>query len=326
MKKTILLFSLLIIGACSPKQEHTESRVQPEQEKPKRNVPVFNADSAYEYVKAQCAFGPRVPNTTAHVKCGDYLISMMKKWCDTVYVQSGTLKAFDGTPLRFRNIIGSFHPEAKERVLLFAHWDTRPWADQDPDDANKKKPALGADDGASGVGILFELARVMQLEKPQIGVDLAFFDAEDWGKEGGGEGSEDSYALGTQYWTKNPHTEGYKALYGILLDMTGAKNAQFRWEGTSKQYAGFVIDKVWSTASQLGYSMNFLNMDGGWVVDDHVYVNQMNIPSIDIIHSDPSMRSGFAKHWHTMADNMDVIDKSTLKAVGQTLATVIYNE
>lgn len=324
MKKILLLFLPVLFFSCNRKADKVQSPPVTVQEKPKVVVPDFNADSAYAYVKAQCDFGPRVPNTTAHVKCGDYLIAQLKKWCDTVYVQAGIVTAYDKTKIRFRNIIGSINPQAKNRVLLFAHWDTRPWADQDT--VNKDKPNLGADDGASGVGTLIELARLMNGKKPAIGVDIAFFDAEDWGKEGGGEGSTDSYSLGTQYWTKNLHVPGYSASYGILLDMTGAKNAQFRWEGTSREYAGFVIEKVWSTAGELGYGRFFLSQDGGWVVDDHVYVNRINIPSIDIIHSDPTTRSGFARHWHTHADNMEVIDRETLKAVGQTLATVIYRE
>jgi hypothetical protein len=323
MHKLILLVGLLFFFGCSRQSEKAPVPVVVE-EKPKVNVPEFNADSAYEFVKKQVAFGPRVPNTDAHVKCGDYLVSQMKNFCDTVYVQSGILKAFDGTPLRFRNIIGVINPEAKSRVLLFAHWDTRPWSDQDMKD--EKKPSLGADDGASGVGTLMELARIMHLQRPSIGIDFAFYDAEDWGKEGGGPESEDSYALGTQFWAKQTHIPGYTAKYGILLDMTGARNAQFRWEGNSRQYAGFVLDKVWSTAANNGYSQYFLSEDGGWVIDDHVYINKINIPSIDIIGSDITSRSGFPKHWHTHADNMDVIDRNTLKAVGQTLTAVLYLE
>ena len=313
-----------VFSCCSCNQTVEKKESQKLIEQPSIHVPEFNSDSAYAFVNAQVAFGPRVPNTPAHIKCGDYLIAQLKKWADTVYVQSGTLSAFDGTSLKFRNIIASFNPEVKNRVLLFAHWDTRPWSDQDTE--KKDRPSLGADDGGSGVGILMELARIMHDSKPSVGVDLALFDAEDWGKEGGGPESEDSYALGTQYWTKNNHVPNYTALYGILLDMTGGKNAQFRWEGGSKQNASFVLDKVWGAATRLGYSQYFLYDDGGWVIDDHVYVNRMNIPSIDIIHSDPSNQSGFPSHWHTHKDNMDVIDKATLKAVGQTLATVLYNE
>ena len=282
---------------------------------------MFNADSAYAFVKAQIDFGPRVPNTAAHVACGDYLIAKMQQWADTVIVQKGIVTAYDGTKLKFRNIISSFNPELKTRVLLFAHWDTRPWSDQDVVD--KDKPSLAADDGASGVAVLMEMARVYSKNKPSIGIDLAFFDAEDWGKEGGGPESEDSYALGTQYWAKNLHVKNYSAEFGILLDMVGAKNAQFRIEGLSYEKAGAVVEKVWKAAAEIGYANYFLNQEGGWVTDDHVYVNNIGIPSIDIIHSNPGSRSGFAKHWHTHNDNLEVIDPNTLRAVGQTLMVVV---
>jgi hypothetical protein len=316
----IIYIVLFFLFACNNEKKEQVAQQQSEQ-KALPTLPEFNPDSCYAYVKAQCDFGPRVPNTKAHVACGDYLIARMKEWCDTVVVQQGILKAYDGTQLRFRNIIGSFNPQTKNRILLFAHWDTRPWADQDEKDP--KQPSLGADDGASGVGVLMEIARQLHSYKQSVGVDLAFFDAEDWGKEGGGPDAEDSYALGTQYWANNPHVKNYTADFGILLDMVGAGGAQFRKEGLSRTQAGFVIDKTWKIAGQLGYSSYFLYDDGGWVTDDHVYVNEINIPSIDIINSNPGTRSGFASHWHTHKDNMEVIDRSTLKAVGQTLLGVV---
>jgi hypothetical protein len=316
----IPLFTIAILFShCSTKEKKDAGQEKQVHELPV--LPEFNADSAYAFVKAQCDFGPRVPNTKAHERCSEYLISRMKSWSDTVYIQSDIVTAFDGTNLRFKNIIASFNPQAKRRVLLFAHWDTRPWADQDETD--KDKPNLGADDGASGVGVLLELARLFKQNKPSIGIDLALFDAEDWGKEGGGPEAQDSYALGTQYWTKYPHVQNYAAEYGILLDMVGAANARFRREGYSRQEASFVIDKVWLAAQQSGYSSYFLFEDCGWITDDHVYVNRFNIPSIDIINSSPGSKSGFAPHWHTHKDNLDIIDKNTLKAVGQTLVAVL---
>ncbi len=317
----IVLFSFY---ACNLSTDKKPTEIPVVNNTPETKVPEFNADSAYSFVKAQCEFGPRVPNTKAHIACGDYLIAKMKQWSDTVIIQKGILKAYDGTKLNFRNIISSFNPQSKNRILLFAHWDTRPWADKDS--INKDKPILGADDGGSGVGVLMELARQLSINKTNIGVDIAFFDAEDWGKEGGGEESEDSYALGTQYWAKNLHVKDYTADYGILLDMVGAKNAQFRFEGLSYQRAGSVVEKVWKAAASIGYSNYFLNQDGGWVTDDHVYVNNIGIPAIDIIHSNLSSRYGFPLHWHTHADNMDVIDSNTLRAVGQTLLKLVFFE
>jgi hypothetical protein len=323
MKFKILSAAFLLVGlvACHNDQEQKQSSTSTVVNQPEIKAPDFNADSAFAFVKAQVDFGPRVPNTKAHVACGDYLIAQMKRWSDTVIVQSGVVTAYDGTKLKFRNIISSFNPDKKERVLLFAHWDTRPWSDQDTE--NKDKPSLAANDGGSGVAVLMEMARQFKLKSPGIGVDIAFFDAEDWGKEGGGPESEDSYALGTQYWAKNLHVKGYTAKYGILLDMVGAKDAQFRYEGLSYQKAGEVVDKVWQNAASLGYGNFFLNQDGGWVTDDHVYVNNIGIPAIDIIHSDPTSHSGFAKHWHTHDDNLNVIDPLTLKAVGQTLLKTV---
>lgn len=318
----LVFFGIIIFlfSACTSKDKKEEAREKTLPVLP--SLPQFNADSCYSFVKTQTDFGSRVPNTKAHIACGDYLIRRMKEWSDNVTVQSDVVTAFDGTKLHFRNIITTFNPEAKRRILLFAHWDTRPWTDQDS--VNSDKPGLGADDGASGVGVLMEVARQLKLKNPDTGVDLAFFDAEDWGKEGGGPGSEDSYALGTQYWAKKPHINNYNAEFGILLDMVGAKNAQFRKEGLSRQSAGFVIDKVWSIAQQLGYSSYFLYEDGGWITDDHVYVNRLNIPAIDIINTSPGSKGGFASHWHTHNDNMEVIDQNTLKAVGQTLIGTIY--
>lgn len=311
---------LVFLSICACKENKTQQQQQKQVELPP--LPDFNSDSAYAFVKAQIDFGPRVPNTKAHVNCGDYLINKMKGWCDTVIVQAGTVTAFDKTRLSFRNIISSFNPQTKRRILLFAHWDTRPWSDQDT--INKDKPSLGADDGASGVAVLMEIARQLKKNKTGIGIDIIFFDAEDWGMEGGGPGAEDSYALGTQYWAGKLHVNNYTADYGILLDMVGAKGAQFRKEGLSRTEAGFVVDKVWQMANRLGYSSYFLYEDGGWVTDDHVYVNQINIPSIDIIHSSHATKSGFPAHWHTHADNIDVIDRNVMKAVGQTLIGVIY--
>lgn len=293
-------------------------------EKPVIHIPDFNSDSAYLYVKEQCDFGPRVPNTKAHDACAEYIISKFRKYTKDVYVQKGTVTTYDGVTLKIQNIIASFNPENKSRILFFAHWDSRPWADQDTE--RTKEPILAADDGGSGVAVLLEMARQFASKNPTVGVDLACFDAEDWGKKDGGEESEDSYALGTQYWTRTPHIPGYTANYGVLLDMVGAKGAQFRLEGFSKQYAQFVIDNIWQTANRLGYSDYFLYQESGFVTDDHVYVNRMGIPSVDIIHSNPSTRSGFAPHWHTHRDNMDIIDRNTLKAVGQTLLNVVYSE
>lgn len=294
------------------------------------NVPQFSADSAYEYVARQVAFGPRVPNTEAHRRCGDYLVNQLKAFGALVDEQCDVVDAFDGTPLQMRNIIGCYQPENKKRVLLCAHWDCRPWADNDPDKKNHQTPVDGANDGASGVGVLLEVARQIQLQQPALGVDIIFFDVEDYGVPQFMDklSSDGSWCLGSQYWARTPHVEDYNARFGILLDMVGGKDATFYHEGFSQEYAPAIVDKVWSRAHAAGYGKYFPNQGGGYVTDDHLSINRLaRIPCIDII---PMMRdselSSFGDTWHTVNDNMQHIDRNTLKAVGQTVLEVIYNE
>lgn len=290
-------------------------------------VPAFNADSAYTYIENQVNFGPRVPNTAAHKACGNYLADELRRFGAKVYEQEASLTAYDNTRLEARNIIGSFNPEESKRILLFAHWDTRPYADHDPNSANHKKPIDGADDGGSGVGVLLEIARQIGQKAPNVGIDIIFFDAEDYGTpEFVKEYKQNTWCLGTQFWTKNPHIARYHADFGILLDMVGTKNATFFKEQLSTMYAARYVELVWNTARDLGYGKYFINAAGGAITDDHQYViSGMNIPCIDIINYDPESENGFAPYWHTMDDTMKNIDRETLKAVGQTVLEVIYN-
>ncbi|KRO61924.1 MAG: hypothetical protein ABR80_03050 [Cryomorphaceae bacterium BACL11 MAG-121015-bin20] len=177
--------------------------------------------------------------------------------------------------------------------------------------------------------MLLELARQFSIKNPTIGVDIILFDAEDYGQPEDSKFPimQDSWCLGSQYWSKNPHKPNYYARYGILLDMVGAKNATFRKEEISSYYAPNILEKVWRKANQLGYGNHFVFENAKQIVDDHLYVNQITgIPTIDIIEYDPATESNFNKHWHTHKDDMDNIDKNTLNAVGQTLLEVIYNE
>lgn len=320
-----LFLTLSVIVSCGNKTPK-----KPSFEAYQQVSPDFNADSAYLFVKDQVDFGPRVPNTKEHIDCGNYLVDQLTRFGGQVTEQKIVLKAYDATKLNARNIIASFGVDKKDRILLFAHWDSRPFADQDADENNFQKAILGADDGASGVGVLLEVARSMQQKEPAVGVDIIFFDAEDYGTPSFVDNSPegDWWALGTQYWAKNPHIKNYTARFGILLDMVGGKDATFYREIVSKRYAAHIIEKVWSTASQLGYGKYFIKKDGGGVTDDHVYVNQYrHIPSIDIIHySINADEEGFPSYWHTLNDTMENIDRETLKAVGQTILEVIYKE
>lgn len=292
-------------------------------------VPVFNADSAYLYVKAQVEMGPRVPNSAVHKQCGDWLEARLKGFGAQVHRQEVKLRAFDGTMLNARNIVGSFNPDNPVRVMLCSHWDSRPWADNDADETRHKTPVDAANDGASGVGVLLEIARILQTNNPGIGVDIVFFDAEDYGEPMWDETeyNGDNWGLGSQYWAKNPHKAGYTARFGILLDMVGVENGNFAKEAFSMQYAPDIVSKVWSAAFRAGYGNYFPNTDGGAINDDHLYVNKYaGIPTIDIIHHDPQSKTGFFPWWHTTHDTMEHVDKATLKAVGQTLLTVLFEE
>lgn len=331
MKKTIqsaiLAAGLLMMGACNdtPKkpadtddqQTKTGSSVM---------VPDFNADTCYTYIEKQLSFGPRVPNTEAHKATAAWLTATLKRFTPHVVVQPARLRAFDGTILNAQNIIASFNPDKHSRILLCAHWDSRPFADHDPDPANHQKPVPAANDGGSGVAVLLEMARQMQQSNPEIGVDIVLFDAEDYGEPQALQGTtEDSWALGSQYWSKNPHVPGYTARFGILLDMVGAANATFTMEGSSMYYAPNIMRKVWNVAARLGYDTYFLNRKSGPITDDHVYVNEnLRIPTIDIIDYDPDREKGFFDQWHTIDDTLEHISKETLKAVGQTVITVVY--
>ena len=290
--------------------------------------PVFNADSAYSYCEAQCAFGPRTMNSEAHEACGKWIAEKFASFGMAVSTQKADLKGFDGTILKSTNIIASFKPEVTNRILLCAHWDSRPWADNDPDEANHKKPVMAANDGASGVAVMLEVARLLP-DSLSIGVDFICFDAEDWGIPQWSDAEEDgnSWALGAQYWAANPHQQDYKANFGILLDMVGGQGATFYQEGMSVRYARHIVEKVWRAAQVVGFGSMFPMQTGGNITDDHIPVNQVaKIPTIDIIPHYPTCeQSTFGPTWHTVNDDMAHIDKNTLQAVGQTLIQVLFS-
>lgn len=280
-------------------------------------VASFSADSAYAYVAKQVEFGPRIPQNQAHQKCAEWLASELERHgADTVMLQTADLPNFG--PMT--NILGRFNSKAYGRVLLLAHWDTRPWADADPNVANHRKPIDGANDGASGVGILLEVARQIGLNSPQIGVDILFVDAEDSGTEG----DDASWARGTQYWVQNMPIASPR--YAVLLDMVGGKDARFAREYISEVYARSVNNRVWSLAHELNLSARFPERLGGAVNDDHVPLLQAGIPAIDIVENDHPQTGSFNPTWHTLADNLENIDRQTLGDVGLVVTTLIYRE
>ena len=292
--------------------------------------PAFIADSAMAYCQAQCDFGPRTMNSKAHDLCEEWIVNKFKGFGLEVETQKADLTCWDGTKLHSTNIIAHFNPQAERRILICAHWDSRPWADNDPDSTNWHKPVLAANDGASGVGVMLEVARLLQNDTTlAIGVDLVCFDAEDYGTPQWADNREDSestWALGAQYWAKNLSGDN-KPQFGILLDMVGGQGAKIYQEQLSLRYAASIVDKVWSAARHAGYSSVFVNEVGGQITDDHVPVNKAGIPTVDVIPFYPDCRqSAFGPTWHTVNDDMEHLDINTLKAVGQMLIQVIYSE
>ena len=329
----IIIAAALLLVACGetkPKDPATA-----ETQKKSVVVPQFNADSAYQFVAKQTNFGPRVPLTEAHDACAEWLTEKLSEFADTVVAQDFRTRLYDGRGIDGQNIIGVFNPEAKKRIVLCAHWDSRPFADHDLDAANSRKPIDGANDGASGVGVLLECARQFKALplREGLGIDIIFFDLEDYGPHQEEsmkyyDESVNHWALGSQYWAKHPHVYGYKAYFGILLDMVGGSNPNFPKEYYSQGFAAWVSNKVWRKAFDLGYRPQFSNELGTMISDDHIPMNQTaGIPTIDIIDLQPnSVNECFPDVWHTLNDNLEHIDKTTLGMVGDVLLHVVYEE
>ena len=320
---------LLALG-CSADREKKRSGGTTQQAAVEVDVPPFNADSAYRYVATQVAFGPRIPNTPAHAKAGEYLVDVLKGYGAELSIQEFQVDHFSGR-LNLKNIIGTFNPDKRKRILLGAHWDTRPFSDKDPESPDTPFP--GANDGASGVGVLLEIARVISTNAPDVGVDIIFFDGEDWGEPEGEQGThplpeglQEWWCLGSQHWAKNKHKTNYSAYYGILLDMVGAQNAQFHREGYSMEFAPSIVEKVWNHAQRLGYSHVFVRKTQQGITDDHLFVNTIaRIPMINIIHFEPG-GDFFGEFHHTQKDDLELISKDMLGIVGTTVLNTIYHE
>ena len=314
---TLATFILMLLASCGDQHHSLEF------ERQGREVPSFNADSAYSYIERQVEFGPRVPNSRAHVETKEYLVSEFETsaGAGNVFVQEFQ-KVVYGDTLTMYNILTGFGLQYRNRILLAAHWDSRPRAEEDENEPDS--PILGADDGGSGVGVLLELARIFSENEPPIGVDIVLFDGEDYGEVS----DLDNYFLGAREWSNNPPVPGYSPRFGILLDMVGGENAIFSKESYSMRSAPGVVEEVWDIAETKGYGDMFVDRRGGAVADDHIIVQRdAGIRMINIIHhtrnDDGTVE--FPPYWHTQNDTMDIIDKQTLQAVGDVLLELIYN-
>lgn len=289
-----------------------------------QKAPTFRADSALAFVKEQVAFGPRIPGMPGHDSCGNFLVRKLSDYGFEVSEQLDTISVYGELKLPLRNIQGTINGHLDDRILLCAHWDSRPYADQDRE--NNNEPITGANDNASGVAVLLEVARCISLQNPEAGIDIVFFDLEDQGRHAS-ERPEDpndhGFCKGSEYWAKTATASTYR--YGILLDMVGANNAVFSLEGTSFRAAPELMYRVWDMGHQLGFGAYFSYNRTLGIFDDHVPLIAAGIPTINILHQDIQTQTLFAKYWHTHEDNLDIVDAKSLEATGQTVLQVIYN-
>lgn len=324
---TIIIHSALalLLTACSSKPSKTETATP---YTPLTEVASFSADSAYSHIKAQVGFGPRIPGSEGSKLCQNYIIDRLNNYgVDDIIQQTGKVTAFTNEIIPYTNILGRFQSSQPQRILLVAHYDTRPWADSDVNPENHQSPIPGANDGASGVSVLLEIARHISTTTPEIGIDMLFVDAEDYGQLSGFSNHDETWCLGTQEWVKKmPYPTDSLPRYALLLDMVGGAGARFNREYFSDKIAPAIVDKIWSIAQRSGYGDIFLQEPGGAVVDDHLFINGAGIPAIDIIESKNRETRTFPSTWHTMNDDLRYIDPASLKAAGQTVLNAIYLE
>jgi len=285
-------------------------------------IPVFNGDRAFDYLVSQTEFGPRNPGSTGHQQGLDYIVGELNKFAPVNGVKIQPFSFYDtigDSTYTLTNIIASFNlnPKDDHRILLAAHWDTRPFADKDPDTEKQPQPIIGANDGASGVAVLLEIANILSMNMPEIGVDLVFFDGEDFGRSE--VNGLDDYFLGSKYFTD---TKGdYRPEFAILVDMVGSKNAKFYMEGYSLDYASSFVHRIWDKATEIGLPA-FVHENGPKISDDHVILNNSGIPSVNIIDINGSAIN--YQYWHTTSDTPDKCSPETLRQVGTILLHMIY--
>jgi len=315
-----LLTSFLLFASC--KQDSKPTVVA---KKPSVKIPVFQQDSAYAHIEKQLSFGPRNPGSEGHRACRKWFVDKFQSYGAEVIEQDFTANLYTGESFPAANIIAQYNPSKKQRIILSAHWDTRFIGEEDNSRSMRDKPIPGADDGASGCAVLIEIARILNEQKIDLGVDIILWDAEDQGKRGSNKTA--LWCLGSQYWSRNIHKRGYRAKWGINLDMIGAKNPRFGYEGFSKKYAGALQTKIWKLAQGMGYSDMFVSENTSYVTDDHQFVNELaNIPMVDIINQPPHTETKFMSAWHTHDDDISIIDKRSLQVVGQVVTATIYKE
>lgn len=269
----------------------------------------FDGKRAYDWIVRQCAIGPRVPGTAAHDSCFTLLVGTLRQCAPVVETDSFSYEPPElGREVRLMNAVARFRPEEKARILIGAHWDTRPWADQEKDPALRKRPILGANDGASGAAVLLELARCLKSTPPALGVDLVLLDGEDLGTEKNPSG----FFRGSQHYVERLGEN--RPIFFVLVDMVGRKDASFYWEGNSHDQSPNIVDLIWNEASYLGVR-SFLPGVKYTVYDDHIPFLNAGIPAADVIDF------GFPE-WHTLRDTPAICSPETLEGVGRVLLSL----
>ena len=326
-------FLILVLSSCKPdSRPDVAVEVDVPVEKTQLTIPAFNADSAYAHIAQQVGFGPRIPNSEAHAKTRAYIQKTLERYGADVTVQDFPAKFYDGNRATGYNIIGAYNPDAKRRMFICAHYDTRPIADSDlADPARYNEPIPGADDGGSGVGVILEIARQLhenEIKIEDFGIDFVFFDLEDYGKpDGKVEADIYTWGLGSQHWARKPHVPGYAPKFGVLLDMVGAEGAVFGREQYSVQFAGNFQNSIWRLAKQMGRGSRFVDANIGYATDDHYFVNTIaGWPTVDIIYRPIGENLPFGRHWHTHDDDLSIISTATLGDIGQVMTAVVYRE
>lgn len=266
----------------------------------------FDEARAWEFLVAQLAFGPRNPSSQGHQACRDYLLARLQEYCGSAFTQDFTAQVGEET-LALSNIVGVCNAEGSPHLLLCAHWDTRPRAEHDPDPANWDTPILGANDGASGVAVLLELARLFAAAPPSYKVSIVFFDGEDYGV------ALKDYLLGSKYYAA--HLGSDRPARGILLDMVGDKDLDIYQEYNSLAYAPTLVEALWTTASNLGEKA-FVAQPRYSIIDDHLPLNEAGVATVDIIDFD-------YPYWHTVGDMADKCSAASLGAVGRVVLRAV---
>jgi len=271
--------------------------------------PEFDGHSAFRYLERQCEFGPRPPGSAAHEETLAWLVAELERFADDVAVQRFTA-VVDTRSVELSNVIASFRPLERNRVLLAAHWDTRPIAENDPDPASRATPILGANDGASGVAVLLELARMMSERAPGLGVDVVLFDGED----GGDGGGLYDWCVGSTYYASRMGS--YCPAYAVVVDMIGDRDLSIPKEPNSISAGGDEVERVWAAARRVGATA-FADRSGVAVYDDHVPLIRAGIPTVLIIDFN-------YRYWHTLEDTPDKCSPESLEQVGSVLASLVY--